>query len=172
MGAIGFRVQRARISGTLVADDTRIVEFRGGTLCGAIPARDLAAIRNPAGMIPGGGGSSGNSTLLEAIVGGQRIIILNIGPQQPDVDLDGDGLERFEATMGGVGSPPSITACIDGNGTRIPGSACVMDPRMADGFTSAFSIGGPWITLRGVSGGGGGTGTGTADAGVRTDAGR
>jgi hypothetical protein len=48
-----------------------------------------------------------------------------------------------------------------------------MDPRMADGFTSAFSIGGPWITLRGVSGGGGGgTGMGTVDAGVRTDGGR
>jgi cysteine-rich repeat protein len=173
MGNFGFRVQRARISGTVVANDTRIVEFRGGTLCGAIPARDLAQIRNPANMIPGGGGGMNNSTLLEALVGGQRVLILNIGPQQPDVDLDGDGLERYEATMGGLGRPPSITACFDGNGTRIEGSGCVTDPRMNDGFTSAFSIGGPWITLRGVQGGGGGGGTGTVDAGVATpDAGR
>lgn len=171
MGAVRFRVQRSRLSGTVVANDTRIVEFRNGTLCGAIPARDLSRIRNPAGMIPGGGGGAGNSTLLEAIVGGQRILILNIGPQQPDVDLDGDGLERFEATMGGLGSPPSITACFDGDGTRIPGRECVNDPRMNDGFTSAFTVGGPWITLRGVSGGG--AVPPTADAGVGiVDAGR
>lgn len=170
-GMMGFRVSRARIAGTVVADDTRIVEVRGGSLCGAIPARDLTRIPNPLNMLPGGGGGGSRSTLLEAIVGGLRVpfININIGPQQPDVDLDGDGLERFEASMGGIGNAPRITACIDGNGTRIEGGECVNDARMADGFTSAFQIGGPYITLRGLSGGmmGGGMGGGPADAGVR-----
>jgi hypothetical protein len=54
-------------------------------------------ILNPAGLIPGGGGGgSRDGTFLELLVGGQRIVVFQIGPQQPDIDLDGDGLERIE----------------------------------------------------------------------------
>lgn len=173
IGDFNFRVLRGRISGTLVADTTneRITELRSGVLCGAIPANDLAMLQNPAGMLPGGGGGGmmAMSSFLELLVGGQRVLVVNIGPQQPDIDLDGDGLERYEATMGSGNRPPEITACIDGNGTRIPGRQCQLDPRMADGFSAAFQLGAEWITLRGITDrttGGGGMGGGRADAGA------
>lgn len=176
LGALEFNLKRGRISGTVVANDSRITELRNGVLCGAIPGRDLANVRNPAGLIPGGGGMgmANNSTFLELLVGGQNLLIFRIGPQQPDIDIDGDGLERYEARMGGGGNPPRIEACIDGNGTRIEGRDCAMDPRMADGFSAAFQVGGPYIQLRGVAAGGG-MGGGSTDAGVPTpiaDAGR
>lgn len=175
LGALAFNLKRGRITGTVVANDTRITEIRGGVLCGAVPGRDLATLRNPAGLIPGGGGGMmNNSTFLELIVGGQRVLFFQIGPQQPDIDIDGDGLERYEARMGGGGNPPRIEACIDGDGTRIEGRGCAMDPRMADGFSAAFQVGSTWIDLRGVADGGGAGGgmTVPVDAGApRSDAG-
>ncbi len=149
-GMLDFRVQRGRLSGTITADTTRITGMRGGVLCGAVPARDLAALPNPANFIGGGGGGGGNSgTFLELLVGGQRVVLFQIGPQQPDIDLDGDGLERIE-TAPGTNGQQQITACIDGNGTRITGRNCASDPRIADGFTAAFQLSGQYITLRGV----------------------
>lgn len=47
---------------------------------------------------------------------------------QPDVDVDGDGLERVMSD--GV----EILACRDGDGTVIEGPRCYRDPRIADGY--------------------------------------
>jgi cysteine-rich repeat protein len=149
-GMLDFRVQRGRLSGTIVSDATRITGMRNGVLCGSIPARDLAALPNPAGLIPGGGGGgSRDGTFLELLVGGQRIVVFQIGPQQPDIDLDGDGLERIE-TVAGAGGARQISACVDGDGTRITGRMCANDPRIADGFTAAFQLQGTYISLRGA----------------------
>jgi hypothetical protein len=150
---LNFRVLRGRLSGTVVAEPTRVTALRDGVLCGAIPAADLSELPNPAGLLPGGGGGGGGGdrgTFLELLVGGQRIILFQIGPQQPDIDLDGDGLERIETMPGPAGSAPRITACIDGDGTRIPGRMCASDPRIADGFTAAFQLQGTHIALRGA----------------------
>lgn len=158
-GMFDFRVLRGRISGTVVADDNRITEVRDPVLCGALAMRDLARLPNPIGLILGrlgGGGGGGTmmnqSSFLELVVGGQTIPLVNIriGPQQPDIDLDGDGLERIEANMGSIITPPRVTACIDGNGTRIEGRECINDPRIADGYTVAFQMATTWITLRGI----------------------
>ena len=59
----------------------------------------------------------------------------------PDVDLDGDGLERFEVTSTGPrGCQPVVTACIDGDGTRVEGRDCVMDPDFQDGWSAGFEL--------------------------------
>lgn len=50
---------------------------------------------------------------------------------QPDIDLDGDGLERLERS--GV----AIDRCIDGDGTVIEGSACPCAPAITDAFSAA-----------------------------------
>lgn len=155
-----FHLAHSSLHGTLTNDGTRIATFgslptgtNDGTLCGAIVARDLASTQNFFGMLGGGGGPAG--TLLEAIAGGYTIMIpliggFTIGPQQPDVDLDGDGLEYYVATPGSRGVQPRITACVDGDGTRIAGETCPSDPRMADGYTAAFQAYGPWIQFVGV----------------------
>jgi hypothetical protein len=129
-----------------------------GTLCGAVVARDLANLPNFFAAIAGGGGGGGGGmrgTFLEALVGGYSVMIpilgsFSVGPQQPDVDLDGDGLEFYVALPGMGRTAPRITACVDGDGTRIDGEMCQFDSRMADGFTGAFQAYGPWIQFVGV----------------------
>jgi hypothetical protein len=51
----------------------------------------------------------------------------------PDMDRDGDGLERIE----GIGTP--LLRCIDGDGTVIEGTHCACDARLADGYSAAFA---------------------------------
>lgn len=152
-----FRVTRSRISGLLQNDGMRISALDQGVLCGAIPALDLARLPNFLAFAGGGGGGGGasRSTFLEALVGSYRVMIpliggFTVGPQQPDIDLDGDGLERYEATPGDNRTPPQITACIDGNGTRVTGRMCQFDRRFADGFSSAFRMNGVWFRFAGV----------------------
>ena len=127
-----------------------------GVLCGAIPMRDLAALPNffealAGGLGGGGGGMPPRSTLLEAMIGGYRIVIpfiglsLIIGPSRADIDLDGDGLEQVFATPGDMRTPPAITGCVDGDGTRIPGRMCVTDPRIQDAFSGTFRFNGVWF---------------------------
>jgi cysteine-rich repeat protein len=147
-----FRVRQSRITGTLMNNGTRITAIDRGVLCGAVPLRDLAALPNFFELLLRGGmGGMARSTLLEAMVGGYRVMIpfiglaLNIGPSRADIDLDGDGLEQVIGTMGNATTPPQITGCVDGDGTRIPGRACVMDPRIQDGFSATFRFNGVWF---------------------------
>ncbi len=60
-------------------------------------------------------------TLLDDLVG--------LGAQ-PDLDVDRDGLETF-ADEDGDGR---VDACFDGDGARIDGAECAMDPRIVDAF--------------------------------------
>ncbi len=50
---------------------------------------------------------------------------------QPDIDLDGDGLERI------VLVDNAITGCVDGDGVELDDPACPCDPRIVDGFSAA-----------------------------------
>ena len=79
--------------------------------------------------------------MADVLVGGAYFsnIIPVINATPADVDFDGDGLESFEITAG-TSCQAVITACIDGDGTRIEGHACVTDPRMQDGWSSAFDF--------------------------------
>jgi len=55
-------------------------------------------------------------------------------PFQPDVDLDGDGLEsyRFDDT--------GQVICFDGDGSRVSGDRCLSAAAMADGFSVCFGF--------------------------------
>jgi hypothetical protein len=60
---------------------------------------------------------------------------------QPDVDLDGDGLERVETDALGT-----ITGCLDGSGAVVPPlepgrpETCALSPRMADGYAMQLKL--------------------------------
>jgi len=54
---------------------------------------------------------------------------------QPDIDLDGDGLETVQADTAGV------ISCTDGDGETVAwGDDCACDERMADGFSILFLL--------------------------------
>jgi hypothetical protein len=50
--------------------------------------------------------------------------------EHPDVDLDGDGLERYD-----LDGEVQVLRCIDGDGAVIEDPACLDDPRIVDGFS-------------------------------------
>ncbi len=55
---------------------------------------------------------------------------------QPDIDLDGDGLETVQTV-----AQQGVISCTDGDGTTVvEGADCGCDPRFADGYSIAFVI--------------------------------
>lgn len=90
-------------------------------------------------------------TLADLLVAGLRygsITVIEGG--QPDIDLDGDGLEQFESGITGTDCQPVITACIDGDGTRVEGRGCLHDPRFADGYSTGLQFDATRIQVRGT----------------------
>ena len=53
---------------------------------------------------------------------------------QPDVDLDGDGLETFDTDP----ATYEVVSCRDGDGAVIAGAGCLHDGRVADGYSVCF----------------------------------
>jgi hypothetical protein len=124
-GDLPLPLQNPELRGTLVSapDGASIHYLRDGTLTGAVPARVLGSIPNLAmDMCPG-------NTMLDVLANGCGLLAL-----QPDVDLDGDGLERFYHT-GGV-----IDRCVDGDGTEYLGTDCWMRSEFADGYLLVLSV--------------------------------
>jgi hypothetical protein len=76
----------------------------------------------------------GDSTALEIILaGGAAFGYPQLPGLVPDVDVDGDGLERFT-----LDASSRIESCIDGDGTVIAGRDCWANEAMADGFSLNF----------------------------------
>lgn len=163
-----LELRRARLHGTTAASGGEMNAIDDGLLCGVVPLGTLALIPGalidmaPVSVPPPCDGSGDRGTFADILVGGVSIIGLQVGPAQPDVDLDGDGLEYFETdTTSDDGSECQgvITACVDGDGTRVEGRGCAADPRFADGYSAGI----PYTAIRayivgiaGASGGGGG----------------
>jgi len=132
LGGFPLPLHDPTIRGRLVSaggDDVASVYLRtleNGRLRTAVPATVLAVIPNLAtGTCPG-------STMLDVLIGGCGFG-LSI---QPDVDIDGDGLESIDdLDHDGV-----IDQCTDGDGTIITGSNCPTDPAIADGYSLIFVI--------------------------------
>ena len=128
-------VSDAALSADLVPWGTgefgRITFLVNGRLTGTLRAQDVATIPNPAAdACPG-------ATLLDLAV----LPCLISNGIQPDVDRDGDGLERFEdADQDG-----SIDRCYDGDGTlyvSTPFVSCALDPAFDDGFSASLEFAG------------------------------
>jgi hypothetical protein len=66
------------------------------------------------------------SSLLDVIVGTFSL--------QPDIDLDGDGLDSFAVDANGISS------CTNGSGVTIMGHDCPCDPRIHDGYSAAMDF--------------------------------
>lgn len=113
LGAANFQLHDVHIRGSLLRDLSGISD---GTLAAVIAISNLAKI----GM--------GSGTALNLLVAHYLA--------QPDLDLDGDGLERLADTDG----DGFVDRCTDGGGVVIDGTACVDDPRIADGFSAAFGL--------------------------------
>jgi hypothetical protein len=106
---------QTRISGTIEAFGAAAALLA----CGYGRAQDLGAV------------STGGLSLLEQLLSGRFFSALPDAPGlSPDVDADGDGLERFT-----LDDDDRIVRCIDGDGfTVIEGRDCWQDPRIVDGF--------------------------------------
>ncbi len=143
-----LEIRQGRISGTTRAADGEITAIDDGLICGAVPLVTLAFLPNLIDMFTGMAAppcddSMTDTSMADLLIGGTpRGFIFPLPGIAPDVDLDGDGLERFEVTRSGSvrGCQPVVTACIDGDGTRVEGRDCIMDSRFEDGWSAAFPI--------------------------------
>ncbi len=120
------------LEGTIKAtpEEDAIYTLEKGRLTGAVQASLLGFIPNiTMGQCQG-------QTLLDVIATGCGIF-----PLQPQVDLDGDGLEKFFDDPDDMGVKDfRIDRCVDGDGTEILGTDCVSDSRIADGYNLIFAM--------------------------------
>lgn len=143
-----LEIRQSRVTGTTTASGGEVTGIEDGLLCGAVPVVTVAFLPNiidmflPGEPAPPCDGSMIDTTLADIVIGGTpRGFIFPLPGVQPDVDLDGDGLERFEVDRTGPrGCQPVVTACIDGDGTRVEGRDCIMGMRFEDGWSASFPI--------------------------------
>lgn len=138
-----LRLSRARLMARV---PSHMGELQDGVLGAVMSIGALAELDNPYCKTINNRCPSQNpeSSMLDFIAGNF----------QPDIDLDvpADGLERVEVVDG------MVSQCIDGCG---PGScavvppidpaspaSCALDPRMADGYSIAFTLSGPAARIR------------------------
>ena len=155
---------RGHLSGTTTQSGGELSGLEDGLICGGVPVQAMSFLSaSMLEMFGGAGGfmieigdpcdgSTEDPTLADMMIGGGMISILRLRPTSPDVDLDGDGLESFEVVRTGPrGCQAVVTACIDGDGTRIEGRGCYDDERIADGYSSALTFTGTRAEITGVS---------------------
>jgi len=82
------------------------------------------------GRSPGTSSTSDLTLLEETLAGGAHVGLPTLLPLVPDLDLDGDGLERFVVDDDG-----HLAQCIDGDRTVVEGRDCWQDERFADGIS-------------------------------------
>lgn len=161
IGFFPIDLKQGRIQGMTVADRGDLWQIREGLLCGGIPASLLSLLGGFIGDMliadpPCGGGAP--AELLDVIIAGGSVtfdlggmmIPVRFTATAPDLDLDADGLEGFEIETG-TDCQPVVSGCTDGDGTLIDGRGCFSDPRIADGYSSAFEFTAIHALLGGVA---------------------
>jgi hypothetical protein len=87
------------------------------------------------GRLGGVAGPCGLSQLPSPAGAGSMLgFLVNANQTQPDIDVDGNGLDRI------MGDGQDIASCTTGDGVLIPGADCACDPRIKDGFSGAFDF--------------------------------
>ena len=171
-----LELKQGRIRGTTQATAGELSGLSDGLLCGVVPPRVLSFISTDLLGMFGGGGmpivevgdpcdpATESSNMADMLIGGATLTVnlmgrpfpITLRATSPDVDVDGDGLESFEVVRtGAMGCQPVISACIDGDGvTRIEGHDCVLDDRIQDGWSAAFTFTAERASIVGVGTGG------------------
>ncbi len=60
--------------------------------------------------------------------------MVNVYHVEPDIDVDGNGLDKIN------GDGQDVASCTTADGVTIPGATCACDPRIKDGFSGAFDF--------------------------------
>lgn len=162
IGIFPIELRQAQMAGTTVADLGELYEITDGLLCGGIPVSLLSLLGGFIGDMlvtdpPCDGGAG--AELLDVIIGGGNVTIdaggmmipLTFAATAPDLDIDADGLEGFTVESA-PGCQAVVTGCIDGDGTAVDGRGCYSDPRIADGYSSAFEFTAIHATITGIAG--------------------
>ena len=135
-GRVPINFSRLSMSGTLTADAQAPTSL-SARLCAAVPASALHKFPNYTGV--------GGRTVLDVLVVGVNSLGIRVDPTQPDIDVDMDGLETLQDTDG----DGNVDLCTDGNGAQIAGTDCMLDPRIADGYSMAIDIAAAAVVLSG-----------------------
>ena len=151
-----LELRQGRISGTTDARGGTLSSLTDALLCGAVPISTFALLPlppiGPLGDSPPCDGSENPPNLADILIGG--LPIFGLRGTQPDVDLDGDGLEAYEVDRRGpAGCQPVIINCFDGDGTVVPGRGCAMDAAFEDGFSTGLPFTASEATIVGFEGG-------------------
>src|SRR5699024_8968271 len=125
------------IEGDTTNDGSRVTGIESGVLCGAVPASKLDTVKTSSlGLL---GLVCKERTLLDTLAIGCKVgSIQAVVPTQPNVDIEGDGIQEtvFTSTDG-----IHIDSCLDGSeGTEISVAECTQDPAMDDAYGVAFSF--------------------------------
>jgi hypothetical protein len=154
---IPLDVRQGRLHGTTRATSGEVSGLDDGLLCGAVPLGVFALLPNLIDMFGMGMSDPPCSepevpaNMADILIGSTSIFGIRIGGVAPDVDLDGDGLESFEVARG-MGCQADVTACIDGDGTRVEGRDCTTDPRFEDGWSTGIPFTAVGVNIVGIEG--------------------
>lgn len=105
-------------------------ELSEGVLCGVAPVDNLALVRLPVcDYLPA---FCQLALIPDDLNLAEYLVVLG---QQPDVDMDGDGLEEIE-----LDTNNRTLLCYDGDGSVMGAKDCLHDPAMQDGYSVCFSF--------------------------------
>lgn len=119
----------------------------GGKLGGVLSAVTLAQIKG----IDAGGVIKPDQSLLDAVFAGAVGTVLGLDTDkdqhyEPDIDVDGDGLEAFWQSTPNTTGSAHVDTCRDGDGTIIMGTDCPLakdakgNYRFVDGLSAALKF--------------------------------
>jgi hypothetical protein len=134
-----FKIARTHVDGVISSDALRPTDLNLTRMCGVFGASSMSTVRSP--------NTASGGSLLDSVALGTVYLSFRVTATQPDIDLDGDGLETFFDDD----SNGKIDRCVDGNGTQISGETCVTDPRIGDGYSMTLTLHGVGGQLLGIA---------------------